>query len=101
MGAAYSYRTGYDTNGDLIFSDRPDGAGRFTLRDAPRFAIGADPVLPHADRHAEDARHQGRLDHHVQVRLIMQSIVGIDIRSSLEAACRRAGGSQARSSCGK
>ena len=31
-GSPYTMRTGVDTNGDLIFNDRPDGIGRNTLR---------------------------------------------------------------------
>jgi len=31
-GSPYTIRTGLDTNGDLIFNDRPDGVGRNTLR---------------------------------------------------------------------
>ena len=31
-GAPYTMRSGFDTNGDLIYNDRPTGIGRNTLR---------------------------------------------------------------------
>jgi hypothetical protein len=38
-GAPYTMRTGIDTNGDLIFNDRPDGIGRNTLRGATQWSF--------------------------------------------------------------
>ena len=35
----YTQRTGIDTNGDLVFTDRPAGVGRNTLRGAPQFNL--------------------------------------------------------------
>ena len=35
----YTIRTGLDTNGDLLFTDRPDGVGRNTLRAAGQWTI--------------------------------------------------------------
>ena len=40
-GSPYTIRTGLDTNGDLIFNDRPDGVGRNTLRGEGSLNLGA------------------------------------------------------------
>src|SRR6185503_7096994 len=38
-GGAYTLRTGVDDNGDLVFNDRPAGAGRNTLRMPAQWAL--------------------------------------------------------------
>ena len=35
----YTIRTGFDTNGDLLFTDRPAGVGRNTARGAPQWNL--------------------------------------------------------------
>jgi hypothetical protein len=41
-GAAYTLRSGYDTNGDLIFNDRPAGVGRNSARGAGRMTVNGN-----------------------------------------------------------